>query len=141
MKIVDGDTIILDINGVNTKVRLIGVDTPESVHNDASRNCVYGEVASEYTKGLLKGKSVTIEYDEERTDKYDRTLAYIYLPDGTMLNELLVRNGYAVAKEYKPNVKYTNILIQAQKEAKENKLGMWNDSISVEDTGGLKMAA
>lgn len=135
--VVDGDTIIVDADGEKTKVRMIGIDTPESVHNDENRNCEFGKSASEYTKSLLIGQYVELEYDEQRTDIYDRILAYVYL-DGEMVNQILVLNGYAVAKNYPPNVKYSELLRSAQVLAEEQKVGMWSNSVSDEDTGGLK---
>lgn len=137
IRIVDGDTIIVDIEGVKTKVRMIGIDTPESAHKDKSLNCEFGKAASEYTKSLLGGEYIKLEYDEQRTDVYDRTLAYVYL-DGEMVNQILVLNGYAVAKNYPPNAKYGELLRSAQVLAEEQKVGMWSDSVSNEDTGGLK---
>lgn len=107
VRVVDGDTVRVNINGEETKVRMIGVNTPESVASDESRNTPEGEVASEYTKSLLEGKQVYLEYDEERYDKYGRTLAYIYLDDGkTMVEELLLEGGYAEVMIIPPNDRY-----------------------------------
>ena len=105
VRVVDGDTIIVDYNGQDTRVRLIGVDTPESVHPDASRNTAAGESASAYTKALLTGKDVMLEFDEGRYDKYDRMLAYVYL-DGEMVNATLIEKGYADTMTIEPNTKY-----------------------------------
>ncbi|MBQ9305217.1 thermonuclease family protein [Butyrivibrio sp.] len=80
---------------------------PESVSEETEKNTPEGEVASEYMKNLLEGGSVYLEYDSELTDTYGRTLCYVYLHDKeTMVNELLVRNGYARTLTIKPNTKY-----------------------------------
>ncbi len=105
IRVVDGDTFVIDYNGAQEKVRLIGVDTPESVHPDASKNTAAGVTASEYTKFLLTGKSVTLEFDVQERDKYGRLLAYVFV-DGYMLNKKLLQEGYAVIATYPPNVKY-----------------------------------
>lgn len=105
IRVVDGDTIIIDYNGIEQRVRLIGVDTAESVHPDSSLNTDEGILASDFTKALLDGKYVTIELDVQEYDIYDRLLAYVYI-DGVMLNKILLEEGYAVIATYPPNVKY-----------------------------------
>jgi len=107
IRVVDGDTFVVDFNGTEEKVRLIGIDTPESVHPDADRNSAAGVTASDYTKSLLTGKSVELEFDVQERDKYGRLLAYAYL-DGYMLNKKLLEDGYAVVSTYPPNVKYVD---------------------------------
>ncbi len=139
VRVVDGDTIIVsDDNGDEIRVRLIGIDTPESVNPDESKNTEAGELASEYTKDLLKDVStVYLEYDEELTDQYDRTLAYVWLNntdkvfdtdmiEKNMLNAIIVYDGYAIAKEYPPNTMYTGILKILENNAKESKKGLWS---------------
>ncbi len=121
-RVVDGDTIIvLDSNQNEVRVRMIGVDTPESVHVDSSKNTEAGVIASDYTKSqLIAGQIVYLEYDKERLDQYGRTLAYVWLDsnvDPTDLNDIqakmynakLLVEGYAVAKTYQPNTKYSTI--------------------------------
>lgn len=105
LRVVDGDTFVIDYNGKEEKVRLIGIDTPESVHPDADRNTAAGLTASDYTKSLLNGKSVELEFDVQQRDKYGRLLAYAYV-DSYMLNKKLLQDGYAVVATYPPNVKY-----------------------------------
>ena len=126
IRVVDGDTIIADIDGVETRIRLIGIDTPESVSEEAERNTPEGEVASEYLKNLLEGGSVYLEYDSELMDTYGRTLCYVYLHDkNTMVNELLVRNGYARTLTIEPNTKYREKLYAAELSAKSSSSGFW----------------
>lgn len=116
VRVVDGDTLKVKIPGNdNATVRLVGMDTPESVAPDASRNCEEGVIASDYTKTLVSpGQTVWLSRDVSETDKYGRLLRYVWLeqPDdpwdegeiaGKMLNAILVRDGYAQAKRYKPD--------------------------------------
>lgn len=105
IRVVDGDTIIINYYGEEQRVRLIGIDTPESVHPDSSLNGEEGVLASDFTKNLLEGKYVSIELDVQEYDIYNRLLAYIYL-DGVMINKTLLETGYAVIATYPPNVKY-----------------------------------
>ena len=111
-KVIDGDTIEVNLDGVLTTVRLLGIDTPESVNPDESKNCEEGIVASNFTKSLLNGTHVYLEYDQELTDKYGRTLAYVYLEDMTFVNELLIKEGYAKPLIIEPNVMHSDILIE-----------------------------
>lgn len=111
-RVIDGDTIEVNLDGVLTTVRLLGIDTPESVNPDESKNCEEGIVASNFTKSLLNGTHVYLEYDQELTDKYGRTLAYVYLEDMTFVNELLIKEGYAKPLIIEPNVMHSNILIE-----------------------------
>lgn len=105
VRVVDGDTIILKINGKSERARLIGIDAPESVHSDERRNTEEGRQASAYLKELLEGKQVSYEFDEEEKDTHGRWLAYIYL-DELFINRHLVEVGHAKAKSYPPNLKY-----------------------------------
>lgn len=110
----DGDTIVVNKNGQEKTVRLIGIDTPESVHPDESKNTKEGEEASNHTKDILQGTTTLyLEYDIEKEDKYGRTLAYVWLNEDTsnmenMLNYRLVKEGYATPMQVKssPNSKY-----------------------------------
>lgn len=124
---VDGDTLAVVVDGVEAHVRLIGIDAPESVHPDPRRNTPAGKKASQYTDGHLTGKTVQLEFDEEVKDKYDRLLAYVWC-DGKLYNEQIVRDGYARAKVYRPNVKYTKRLKLAEKEARRAGRGIWGNN-------------
>lgn len=137
-RVVDGDTLwIYDSNYDRIKVRLIGIDTPESVHSDASRNNEYGKMASDYTKEILSGnQTLYLEYDVEATDQYGRTLAYVWLSDDVdrdnvadvsdkMLNAILVKNGYAYDKVYEPNHAYADTFEALRMEASECGIGLW----------------
>lgn len=107
LRVVDGDTFVVNYNGVEEYVRLIGVDTPESVHPDSERNTEAGVLASDYTKARLEGKQVELEFDVQQRDMYGRLLAYVYV-DGVMYNKTLLEDGVANLATYPPNVKYVD---------------------------------
>ncbi|MBZ9787597.1 thermonuclease family protein [Psychroflexus sp. CAK57W] len=124
-KFVDGDTFWVDDGSEKgLKIRLIGVDTPETVH---PRKPVeyYGREASNYVKEILKNQRIRLEFDVDKTDRYGRILAYVYLEDGTFLNEELVKNGYAQVSTFPPNVKYSKHFLKLERHARENDLGLW----------------
>ncbi|CCQ94867.1 Micrococcal nuclease-like nuclease [[Clostridium] ultunense Esp] len=120
-RVVDGDTFE---TATGEKVRLIGVDTPESVKPDSPVE-PYGKEASHFTKKKLEGKKVRLEYDVSLKDKYGRTLAYVYLPDGTFYNELLLAEGYAQVLTVPPNVKYADHFLEVERKAREAGKGLW----------------
>ena len=121
-RVVDGDTLLL---ANDKRVRLIGVNTPETVKPNSPVEA-YGKEASEYTKKMLTGKTVYLEKDAGDTDKYGRLLRYVYTEDGKMFNEVLVQEGYAQVMTIQPNVKYQERFVQAQRQAREGKKGLWN---------------
>ncbi|HCE31117.1 MAG: Micrococcal nuclease-like protein nuclease [Candidatus Daviesbacteria bacterium GW2011_GWB1_39_5] len=124
-KVVDGDTIEL---ADNRTVRFIGIDTPETVDPRRAVGC-FGKEASNEVKNLLSGKEIILQKDVSETDKYKRILRYVYLPinAGEMLfvNDYLVREGFAKVLTYPPDVKFNDAFRQAEREAKENKRGLW----------------
>lgn len=126
VRVVDGDTVILNIDGKKTRVRLIGIDTPESVAMDESRNVKQGKTASEYTKQLLENKKVRLEYDDEKQDVYDRKLGYLFLDD-EFINEKLLKEGMAKLYTKTTNQKYLERLKKAEQYARDNKKGFWKD--------------
>jgi len=119
-RVVDGDTI--HVEGVGS-VRLIGVDTPEAVD---PRKPVefFAKESSEFTRRLSVGKIARLEFDFQRKDKYDRTLAYVYLPDGTFLNAEIVKQGYGHAYTQYP-FKYLDQFRGYEREARELGRGLW----------------
>lgn len=125
IRVVDGDTIVVKYNGNEERIRLIGVDTPESVHPNENKNTQEGVKISDYTKERLTGKIVELELDVEERDKYGRILAYVYI-DGEMYNKELLELGYAKLATYPPNVKYVEEFTKIQKEARKNKVGLWS---------------
>lgn len=109
-RVVDGDTIIININNESVRVRLIGVDAPESVSPDDKLNSEEGELASSYTNTILSNNEVYLEFDEERYDQYERLLAYVYYYDEdgdmVMFNRQLLYDGLAIPICFEPNSKY-----------------------------------
>jgi len=120
VRVVDGDTIVLDGQEI---IRLIGVDTPET--KDPRKPVeAFGQEAYEFTKSLVEGKKVRLEFDQERIDKYGRTLAYIYLDDGTFVNAQIILQGYGHAYIEFP-FKYMENFRSYERMARERGLGLW----------------
>ena len=142
-RVYDGDTFRCKLeNGEEIKVRLIGIDTPESRRNrkayrDAEKSgksveeiVRLGKKASAFTKKLIPpGTVVYLETDVQIHDRYGRLLAYVYLPDGRMLNEVLVREGYATVYTFPPNVRYAERFVKLQREAMEEGRGLWSEGL------------
>ncbi len=122
-RVVDGDTLVATIDGTRVRVRLIGVDTPETVKPGAPVQC-YGREASAFAKGRLQGRTVGFEYDVDRLDRYGRTLAYVH-DDAGIFNIVLVEQGYATVLTIPPNVAHVDELIAAQRRAREAERGLW----------------
>ncbi|MFA5291793.1 MAG: thermonuclease family protein [Phycisphaerae bacterium] len=128
VKVVDGDTIdinIPDANFPHTRIRLLGVDTPET-KSPYTPVMYFGPEASQFTKDMVLGKNVTVIMDKlsKPRDKYHRLLGHIRLPDGRILNEELVLNGFAYADTRFPHSYYKKY-IELEKQAKETKAGLW----------------
>jgi micrococcal nuclease len=129
IKVVDGDTVDVSINGTEEKLRLIGINTPETVDPRKPVEC-FGKEASARAKELLSNKKVTLEFDptQDKTDKYGRTLAYIFLEDGTNFNKKMIEDGYAYEYTYDKPYRYQLEFKAAQKYAEEHKKGLWADT-------------
>ncbi|CAN5692350.1 hypothetical protein BH24ACT26_BH24ACT26_22930 [soil metagenome] len=125
-RVIDGDTIEVSRRGRIVDVRLIGIDTPESVHPSEPVEC-FGKAASEFTRRHLEGARVRLAYDVERRDHYGRTLAYVFYEGGRMFNEILVAEGYALVYTYPPNVKHADRFVAAQRSARRGDRGLWGD--------------
>jgi micrococcal nuclease len=125
VRVVDGDTVEVREAGRGgvVDVRLIGIDTPESVAPGQPVEC-HAVAASRYTTRRLAGASVRLEYDVERHDRFGRTLAYVWIGD-ELFNETLVREGYAVVTTFPPNVRYVERFVEAQREARRAGAGLW----------------
>lgn len=127
VRVVDGDTIEVLINNKIYKVRYIGIDTPETVDPRRPVGC-FGKEASSENKKLVEGKTVILEKDISNTDKYGRLLRYIYLQEDNNLifiNDYLVRQGFAKASTFPPDVKYSEQFLEAEREARTNNRGLW----------------
>jgi micrococcal nuclease len=123
--VVDGDTIKVSVEDKVYTVRYIGIDAPET--KDPNRPVEWmGPEASAANERLVGGKTVYLEKDVSETDRYGRLLRYVYLADGTFVNAALVRQGYAVASSYPPDVKYQDLLRQAEQEARQAERGLWS---------------
>ncbi|HSX27320.1 MAG TPA: thermonuclease family protein [Patescibacteria group bacterium] len=122
----DGDTIAVDMNGSNEKIRFIGVDTPET-HDPRKAVQCFGKAAANFTKTLIGNQSVRLEADplSSNRDRYNRLLRYVYLPNNTLVNAEIIRQGYGFAYVSFPFSKSDEFLAY-QKEAREQNRGLWN---------------
>lgn len=151
LKVVDGDTIVLDIDGKSTTIRLIGLDTPETMDPRKPVQC-FGKEASDKARELLAGTAVSIETDPSQgeLDKYGRLLLYVYLPDpstsldptrdkplgasGTSFNEYMIAEGYAHEYTYNLPYKYQAEFKAAEERARNGKKGLWADNACAEES-------
>jgi micrococcal nuclease len=138
-RVIDGDTIQVRLrNGPSERVRLLGIDTPE-VHDSAkldrdarqsgkSREEIraLGRLAWDFTRSRLEGKDVWLELDVQTRDAYGRLLAYVWLGDGAMFNVVILREGYAQVLTIPPNVRYVDLFLVCQREAREHRRGLWS---------------
>jgi micrococcal nuclease len=125
--VIDGDTVDLDVGGHRERVRLIGIDTPETKKPDTPVQC-FGPEATAYTESLLPaGTPLHIERDVQARDDYGRLLAYLYrLPDGLFVNLDVIANGYARPLTIPPNVVHTSEFVGAATSARERDIGLWH---------------
>lgn len=128
-RVIDGDTIEVVYNGQLRTVRLIGVDTPETVHPGQPVQC-FGQEASAFTTTMVDRANwqVYLEKDVSESDRYDRLLRYVWLPhaDGMrMLNQELISQGYAQLSTYPPDVRYVDLFRQLQADARQANTGLW----------------
>jgi len=130
VKIVDGDTIDVNINGKIERIRLIGIDTPETVDNNKPIEC-FGPEATKKAKELLSNQQVRLEADpnQDDSDTYNRLLRYVFRDDGLFFNEWMITNGYAHEFTFIYPYKYQTKFKQAELEARNNNLGMWEVGI------------
>ena len=123
LRVIDGDTIEVDTGGQTYTVRYIGIDTPVTKHPDRGIEPFGPEAIARNTE-LVEGQTVTLEKDVSETDKYGRLLRYVWV-DGVLVNETLVREGYAHSTTYPPDVMYQEFFNQCEREAIENNRGLW----------------
>ena len=127
VRVVDGDTIVIDRGRGDERVRYIGIDTPESVKPNTPVEFMAKE-SSAANEALVAGRDVVLERDVSDADRYDRLLRYVWLREGdgwVLVNLELVRRGFAQAATYPPDVRWTDTFLAAQREAREAGLGLW----------------
>lgn len=131
LQVVDGDTFQVDYRGRKERLRLIGLDTPELDHRDrpwegeAPWQAPGLRVRNFVRSRIVPGKEYAVEWDVERRDKYGRLLGYLYLPDGVLLNELLLAEGLAALYTFPPNVRYVERFRKAARRARQHRRGFW----------------
>jgi len=131
-KVIDGDTFWVDDGSEKGfKIRMIGVDAPESRNVFNKVIGYYGQESKNFMTTLLTGKNVRLECDIDSLDQYGRTLAYVYLQDGTFVNAELVKQGYAMIMTVPPNVKYADLFLKLQKKARAKNRGLWKENKSL----------
>jgi micrococcal nuclease len=126
LRVVDGDTIRVRLDGRTERVRYIGIDTPESVKPGSAVQC-FAKRASAANAALVAGRSVRLVADVEQRDRYGRLLAYVYRePDGAFVNARLVRDGYARTRTIAPNVAHASELADLARAARRAHRGLWS---------------
>ncbi len=125
-QVIDGDTIVLNIDGREETVRLVGLDTPETVHPERPVEC-FGPEASAFTSSLLpQGTPVTLERDREARDAFGRLLLYVRRSDGLLVNRELVARGFATVLVIPPNDAYASAMREAEEGARAAGAGLWS---------------
>ncbi|MEI6479165.1 MAG: thermonuclease family protein [bacterium] len=127
-KVLDGDTFEVKIEQKIMKVRMLGIDTPETIDPRKTVQC-FGLEASDKTKEMLNGRYVSLKVDETQSalDKYERILAYVYRDDQLFVNEFLLKNGYAHEYTYGIPYKMRKDFKKFENDARKNKRGLWGD--------------
>ncbi len=127
-RVVDGDTLIVRKDGQRDRLRLLGIDAPESSSNpDVNRQTEEGDIVSDLVKSLVTGRDVYVEFDKAVRDQYGRLLAYIWLDEDVMLNESLVFSGLVDVVRFPPNTAYYRYFLQLKEEAMQRELGFFAD--------------
>ena len=135
-RVADGDTFDVNMDGNTETVRMIGVDTPETVKPNSPPEC-YGKEASDYTKQQLKNQTVRLEADpkNQNRDRYNRLLRYVYLPDGSLFQANLISRGYGFAYTSFPFTKAAEFT-QLQETAQKQALGLWAGQCQISNQNG-----
>ena len=124
-RVVDGDTIIVAVDGEVHVVRYLGIDAPETVRPDWPVE-PFGSEASAFNRQLVGGKTVRLERDISETDQFGRLLRYVWLEDGRLVNAILVEAGYARAVTLPPDLKHADEIVRLQREARADERGLWS---------------
>lgn len=133
----DGDTISVDMNGTTERIRMIGVDTPETQDPRVPVQC-FGKAASSFTKTLIGSSTVRLESDQKNTDRdrYNRLLRYVFLADGRLVNAEIIKAGYGFAYTLFPFEKLDEFR-DYERQAREQSKGLW-DACDVQETDGKR---
>lgn len=128
-RVVDGDTLVVDYDGDRERVRLLNIDTPESVHPDRPVECLGPEAAERMEELLSPGDEVTLAFDQERTDRYDRLLAGVYR-DETLINAQMARDGFGAPVLFEPNDRFLAEVEEAWEQAEADGVGVFAEDLS-----------
>lgn len=130
IRVIDGDTVDVSLAGTETRVRLLNVDTPETKHPNKNVECLGPEATTFLERKLPEGTAVTLEYDVEKTDKFGRTLAGVFLPNGEFVNEEIARAGLGTAVVFEPNSKFYQRVLNAQNSAVNTAVGLFDSTVA-----------
>lgn len=130
-QVIDGDTLVLAETG--HRVRLLGINAPE-MERDGRPAEFLAHKAKAVLAELTRGQRLHLEYDQARYDHYGRLLAYLFLPDGTMVNAELVRQGLAHVYSHPPNFRFRDALLAAQRDALEARRGVWQKALKQDES-------
>jgi len=126
VRVIDGDTFVgEDHEGEEIRVRLIGVNAPETRARDGREADAFGQESKKFLEGMIHGEVVKLATDITERDRFGRRLAYVYLHNGTFVNAELVEHGYAQASTHPPNVRYSDTFYSLEREAREANRGLW----------------
>ncbi len=125
LRVVDGDTIGVRLDGRDERVRYIGIDTPEVAHREGEVSEPFGDAATDANRRLLGDGALRLVMDVEERDRYGRLLAYVYVGE-TMVNEELLREGFARVLTVPPNVRHVERFLDAEREARDASRGLWS---------------
>ncbi|OSM42235.1 thermonuclease family protein [Nesterenkonia sp. PF2B19] len=131
VRVVDGDTLVVELDGEEERVRLLNIDTPESVHPHQPVECLGPESSAHMESLVAPGDPVILEFDQERTDRYDRLLAGVWADD-VLLNVQMARDGFGVPVHYPPNDRFLGPVEEAWAQAEEDGVGLFAEDLDCE---------
>jgi len=125
-RVIDGDTFVAkDASGTEIRVRLIGIDAPESRRSRNQEVEVFGQESKEYLTRLIGNSKVILRQDVNPRDRFNRVLAYVYLKNGTFVNATMIEGGYAQVATFPPNVKHSETFLRLERQARGANRGLW----------------
>ncbi len=131
VRVVDGDTLLVELDGEEERVRLLNIDTPETVHPQQPVECMGPEAAERMEDLVSPGDQLSLEFDQERTDHYDRLLAGVFL-DEVFINEQMARDGFGAPVHYAPNDRFLDRIEEAWSQAEADGVGVFADDLECE---------